>query len=53
MLYMMTIKIDRKNLNESDNYKLDVTKDDSAPPVDVGDKSIIELLSEIIKVDNG
>lgn len=52
MLYMMTIKIDRKNLNEKDNFNLEITNDDSTPPVNATDESVSELLYEIFKVDN-
>lgn len=52
MLYMMTIKIDRKNLNEKDNLKLEITNDNSTLLVNATDESVSELLYEIFKVDN-
>lgn len=52
MLYMMTIKIDRKNLNEKDNLNLEITNDDFTPPVNATDESVSELLYEIFKVNN-
>ncbi len=52
MLYMMTIKIDRKNLNEKDNLNLEITNDNSTLLVNATDESVSELLYEIFKVDN-
>lgn len=49
MLYMMTIKVNRKDLNEKNDYNLDVTNDDSTSSISADDDSVIELLSEIIK----
>ena len=52
MICLMTIKVDRKDLNEKDNYNLDATNDDSILPVSASDESIIEFLLEIIKSEN-
>ena len=49
MLYMMTIKVNRKDLNEKNDYNLDVTNDDSKSSISADDESVIDLLSEIIK----
>ncbi len=52
MLHMMTIKVNRKDLNEKNDYTLEVTNDASTSPISVNDESVIELLSEIIKFTN-
>ena len=52
MICLTTIKVDRKYLNEKDDYNLEATNDDSTLPVSAGDESVIELLLEIIKSEN-
>lgn len=52
MLCMMTIKVNRKDLNEKNDYTFDVTNDDSTSSIGADDESVIELLSEIIRSNN-
>ena len=51
MICLMTIKVDRKDLNEKD-YSLDITNDNSKQPISPDDEAILELLLEIIKSEN-
>lgn len=49
MICLMTIKVDRKDLNEKNDYNLEVTNDDSKSSISADNESVIELISEIIK----
>ena len=52
MLKLITISVNRKEINENKYYKTTEKIDNSIQAVSPDDEAILELLSEIIKSEN-